>query len=210
MLPVLVGVALLAIVVVGLVARSRRAVRSPRPAAIDSFTLSEPWRRHVAAAQSAQRRYRELTRGVAEGPLRDRLADIERQVQQAVQECFDIARQGDGLDDALARLDTGSLTAQLERATDPTATTSLKSQLQSAGRIRTTRDDTDARLRLLTTRMGELVAQAAEISLGTGTADQFGTTDQLGSGVDDVVTQLEALRLALDDVNSTGRPSTSP
>ena len=66
------------------------------------------------------------------------------------------------------------------------------------------RDDTDSRLRLLTTRMGELVAQAAEVSVGTD------STDQLGTGVDDVVTQLEALRLALNDINSTGRPATSP
>jgi len=52
--------------------------------------------------------------------------------------------------------------------------------------------------------MGELVAQAAEVSVGTD------STDQLGTGVDDVVTQLEALRLALNDINSTGRPATSP
>jgi hypothetical protein len=57
---------------------------------------------------------------------------------------------------------------------------------------------------LLTTRMGELVAQAAEVSVGTD------TTELIGTGVGDVVTQLEALRLALDDVNATGRPTTSP
>jgi hypothetical protein len=80
----------------------------------------------------------------------------------------------------------------------------VQSQLDAASRIRATRDDTDARLRLLTTRMGELVAQAAEVSVGTD------TTDELGTGVGDVVTQLEALRLALNDVNNPGRPATSP
>ena len=93
---------------------------------------------------------------------------------------------------------------QLASATDEATRTSVQAQLQSAARIRATRDDTDSRLRLLTTRMGELVAQAAEVSVGTD------STDQLGTGVDDVVTQLEALRLALNDINSTGRPAASP
>lgn len=172
--------------------------------AIDPFTLSEPWRRHVAAAQATQRRYKEIARGTPDGPLRTRLGEIDLQVQHAVQECFGIARRGDELDDALARFDTGALNRQLEHADDDATRASVQSQLDSAGRIRSTRNDTDARLRLLTTRMGELVAQAAEVSVGTD------TTDELGSGVGDVVTQLEALRLALNEINSTGRPATSP
>ncbi|NMD24904.1 MAG: hypothetical protein GYA65_12045, partial [Actinobacteria bacterium] len=168
------------------------------------FTLSEPWRRHVAAAQTTQRRYLQIAGCAADGPLRDRLREIGAQVQHAVEECFAIARRGDALDDALARFDTGSLNRQLASAADEATRTSVQAQLQSAARIRATRDDTDSRLRLLTTRMGELVAQAAEVSVGTD------STDQLGTGVDDVVTQLEALRLALNDINSTGRPATSP
>ncbi len=171
---------------------------------IDPFTLSEPWRRHVAASQSAQRRFVETTRYTPEGPLRDRLGEIEVQVQQAVEECFGIARRGDELDAALSRFDTASLQRQLDVAGDDPTRASLSSQLASAGRIRSTRDETDAHLRLLTTRMGELVAQAAEVSVGTD------STEELGTGVGDVVTQLEALRLALNDVNNTGRPATSP
>ncbi len=172
--------------------------------AIDPFTLGERWRRHVAAAQSTQRRYKEIARSTPDGPLRERLAEIDRQVQHAVEECFGIARRGDELDDALRRFDTASLAAQLQRAGDDVTRASVQSQLDSAGRIRATRDDTDARLRLLTTRMGELVAQAAEVSVGTD------STDELGSGVGEVVTQLESLRLALNDINSTGRPAASP
>jgi hypothetical protein len=43
--------------------------------------------------------------------------------------------------------------------------------------------------------MGELVAQAAEVSVGAH------STAELGTGVDDVVTRLEGLRLALEEVN---------
>jgi hypothetical protein len=184
------------------VGRLRR--RRPKAIAIDAFVLSEPWRRHVASAQGSQRRYREVVSAAADGPLRDRLRAIDEQVRRAVEECWDIAKRGDELDDALRRLDVPALSARLERATDEPTRASVSAQLASAGRIRTTRDDTDARLRLLTTRMGELVAQAAEVSVGTD------TTDELGSAVDDVVTQLESLRLAVDDVNRTGRPSASP
>ena len=204
MVPVLVGLVVLAAGAAAGLARARRHRRGPRPIAIDPFTLSEPWRRHIAAAQATQRRYKEIIRSTPDGPLHTRLGEIDAQVQHAVQECFGIARRGDELDDALARFDTGALHRQLERAGDDATRASVQSQLDSASRIRTTRDDTDARLRLLTTRMGELVAQGAEVSVG---ADN---TDELGNGVGDVVTQLEALRLALNDINSTGRSATSP
>lgn len=199
MVPVVVGLVVLVVGAVVFLSRQRRR-GLPRKVSIDPFTLSEPWRRHVATAQATQRRYREIARTTPDGPLRDRLRDIDTQVDHAVEECFGIARRGDDLDDALARFDTGALNRQLERATDDTTRASIQSQLDSAARIRTTRDDTDSRLRLLTTRMGELVAQAAEVSVGTD------TTDELGSGVGDVVTQLEALRLALNELG----PATSP
>lgn len=203
MVPVLVGLAVIAVAAAAFVVRSRRLPRAARPKAIDPFTLGERWRRHVTTAQSAQRRYGEIAAATPDGPLRDRLRAIGAQVQQAVEECFAIARRGDDLDDALRRFDTASLQQQLTRATDDDSRASVQSQLDAAARIRATRDDTDARLRLLTTRMGELVAQAAEVSVGTD------TTDELGTGVGDVVTQLEALRLALNDVNNPGRPATS-
>lgn len=218
MVPVIVGLVVLAVGAVAFLVRGRRP-SLPRKVAIDPFTLGEPWRRHVAAAQATQRRYREIARSTPDGPLRERLRDIDTQVDHAVEECFGIARRGDDLDDALSRFDTGALNKQLEHAADEPTRASVQSQLASAARIRSTRDHTDSRLRLLTTRMGELVAQAAEVSVGTD------ATDELGTGVGDVVTQLEALRLALNDVNSgdvqsgdvhdgnlddPGRPATSP
>jgi hypothetical protein len=62
---------------------------------------------------------------------------------------------------------------------------------------------------MLNTRLGELLAHAAEVSVG---AD---TTSDLGSAVDDVVVQLESLRLAVEEVNNprpgdTGQASPSP
>ena len=204
--------AIVAILVVAagvVVATSRR--RSPRPKriAIDPFALSDPWRRSVSSAQSAQRRYTEIVRAIPAGPLRSKMESITAQVQRGVEECWLIAKRGDELDTALNRLDTTSLRTRLEASTDDATRTSLQAQLDSANRIRATRDDTEQRLRLLNTRVGELLAQAAEVSVG---AD---TTDELGSAVDDVVTQLESLRLAVEEINNprpgdAGQASSSP
>lgn len=205
--------AIIAIVVAAVVAAAAFVVRRRRPVRrsipIDSFTLSEPWRRYVSAAQAAQRRYTDIVAATAAGPLRSNMESITRQVQRAVEECWLIAKRGDELDVALNRLDRPSLRARLESSTDDATRASLQAQLDSAERIRATRNDTDQQLRLLNTRLGELLAQAAEVSVG---AD---TTSDLGSAVDDVVTQLESLRLAVEDVNNqrpggAGQASASP
>jgi hypothetical protein len=175
----------------------RRAIGGvSAPVHIDAFTIGEPWRRHVSAAQSTERRYDAIVKTVDPGPLRDRLTEIGRQVRRGVEEGWQIARRGDEVDAALRRLDTPSLQARLTRATDDATKASLQSQLDAGSRIRATRDDADHRLRTLNTRLDELVAQAAEVSLGTD------STAELGTGVDDVITQLEALRLAITDVNA--------
>ncbi|MGZ4673602.1 MAG: hypothetical protein ACXV5U_01235 [Ilumatobacteraceae bacterium] len=204
----LVAIAVAAIAAVTAVVRRRRP-RSERPMVIDPFTLSEPWRRYVSAAQAAQRRYSEIVASTPAGPLRTNMESITRQVRHGVEECWLIARRGDELDAALGRLDSASLRSSLERSTDDATRASLQAQLDSAQRIRATRDDTDQRLRLLNTRLGELLAQAAEVSVGSD------ATGELGSAVDDVVTQLESLRLAIDDVNNArpggnGQASPSP
>lgn len=204
-----------AIVAIGLIAvgaitafllRRRPALK---PMNIDPFVLSEPWRRSVSAAQASQRRYSEIVAATPAGPLRSNMESITRQVQRGVEECWLIAKRGDELDAALKRLDRPSLQARLDAARDEPTRSSLQTQLDSAERIRATRDDTDQRLRLLNTRLGELLAHAAEVSVG---AD---TTADLGSAVDDVVTQLESLRLAVEDINNprpgdAGQASPSP
>jgi hypothetical protein len=196
--------------VVAITAALRRRQRpGGRPVAIDPFALSEPWRRYVSAAQSAQRRYNEIVKATTPGPLRTSMESITRNVQRGVEECWLIAKRGDEVDRALNRLDSTELQARLDASTDDATRASLQAQLDAAQRIRTTRDDTDRQLRLLNTRLGELLAQAAEVSVGTD------TTSDLGSAVDDVVTQLESLRLAIEDVNNTrpgdaGQASASP
>jgi hypothetical protein len=203
---VAIGVAAVASAI-AVLRRHRRPAQ--RPLIIDSFVLGEPWRRHVSAAQSAQRRYADIVAATPSGPLRSNMQSITAQVQRGVEECWLIAKRGNELDTALRRLDSTSLQARLELTSDDATRTSLQAQLDAAQRIRTTRDDADQRLRLLNTRLGELLAEAAEVSVGSD------TTGELGSAVDDVVTQLQALRLAVEDVNDprpggAGQASSSP
>ncbi len=131
--------------------------------------------------------------------MRSRLAEIGHQVERSVDECWQIAKRGDQLDDTIRQLDGAALQSSFDRSTDQAQRTSLRSQLDSLDRVRAARDQTDERLRGLRTRLGELVSQAAEVSSGVD------HTDELGTAVDDVVTQLQALNQAVDEVNNTGR-----
>lgn len=180
----------------GLPSAGRRPRRSP---ARDPFAIGDPWRRHVVAAQSAQKRYTSIVTTMHEGPLRSRMADIGRQVDRGVDECWEIARHGDQLDDTIRSLDGVGLRARFERAPDDVTRASVQSQLDSLDRIRSARQQTEQRLHSLQTRLGELVSQAAEVSIGSD------ITAELGSAVDDVVVQLDALLQAVDEVNTTGR-----
>jgi hypothetical protein len=187
--------------------RRRKGASTPAAPALDPFTIGEPWRHHVQAAQSAQRRYRRIVEATPAGPLRDKLTEIGRQVDRGVVECWQIARRGDELDDAVEQLGGGSLRTRLERATDDATRSSLQAQLGSVDRLKTTRDQADAQLLLLNTRLGEVLAGAAEISVASSGS---GATDELGTAVDDVVEQLEALRLAVQDVDAVTRPAPIP
>jgi len=211
----IVAVIVLVIVIVGAVTLAlylRRRNLAPAAASgrgrVDPFTIGEPWRRHVAAAQAAQRRYRTLVQSLAAGPLKARMAEIGIQVDRGVNECWEIARRGHQLDGTIRDLDPASLKSRLERQPAEREAASLRAQLGSIDRIRAARDEAEAKLRMLQTRLGELVGQAAEVSTGVddataavNAADTSGAAGELGSAVDDVVTQLEALRLAIREVN---------
>ena len=168
---------------------------------IDPFTIREPWRQHVSGALAMQRRYARIVRELEPGPLRARLDEIGLKLEHGVRECWAIAQHGHRLDETILGLDGPSLRSRLERASDDTTQRSLQSQVDSLERIRTTRDEANRRLAALQARLGEVVSQAAEMRAG------IDHTAELGSAVDEVVIQLTALGMAVDEVNDTGRSS---
>ncbi|MCX6520183.1 MAG: hypothetical protein NTZ21_05940, partial [Actinobacteria bacterium] len=101
LVPVLIGIAVCAGAVV-LALRLRPSKQAAGKGGggttrVDPFGVGEPWRRHVAAAQSAQRRFAKIVASMNPGPLRSRMAEIGRQVDRGVDECWQIAKHGDQL-----------------------------------------------------------------------------------------------------------------
>jgi type IV secretory pathway TrbD component len=204
---ILVGLPIAAIVGVGAAAWAARvAVAIPKDASdaqhIDPFALQDPWRSFVRSAQQCRRKFDEAVRGAQHGPLRDRLTEIAGRLDDAVEECWRVARQGQALADARSQLDTRDAQRELASLdqTSPTQTKTaeaLQAQIASAQRLETTVNDARDRLRLLDARMDEAVARAIELSVEGGDADLRG----LGSDVDGLVGDMEALRQGLEEAD---------
>lgn len=218
---VVVGLPVAVAIGIGVVAYAARIGASmagggePRARRIDPFVLSEPWRRHVQSALSAKGRFDRTVRSTRSGPIKERLEELATKLDAAVNESWRIAVRGDEIDAALSQLNPQRAQAELQRLRDSTdahqaaAVASLEATIASGRRMQAVSTSTRSQLQLLDTRLEELVARAAEVSVGAGDGGV------LGNDVDDLVTSLEGLRLALEDTNRSapqinlGTPSTS-
>lgn len=213
---ILIGAPLLAAAGVGALAWGGRVLaavpRDPSTDRVEPFTLSDPWRSYVVGAQDAKARFDRVANDMERGPLRDRLTGLAERLEDGIDDSWRIAKRGNDISDALQRLDTVRTEAELAQLRlslgdrPPTAAAaktiqSLQAQIGSAQRLRATENDARDRLRLLDARFDELVARAVEVSLGTE------DSDVLGNDVDGLVTELEALRTALDETNSAANRS---
>lgn len=179
-------------------------VAMPKGAAaeqIDPFAVGEPWRQHVQGAIKARRRFDEALRS-ASGPQRQRLAEIGDRIRTGVDECWRIARRGDEIDAAVSRLKLPSAKSDLQllssrppdEATEATLA-SLRSQIESGERLKAQSAEVAQRLRLMEVRLSELAARASEVAIGASDQDTY------RSDVDDLISQLEGMRLALDETD---------
>jgi len=192
-----------------------RGVREPK---IDPFTLQEPWRRYVQEALQARNRFAQAVGTADTGPLKDRLTEIADRVADGVEECWKVARRGDLLAKARSQIDRPRVEAELASATAnadaPWAKGSaledrveaLQSQLGSAERMETVIRDADSRLQVLDARLDEAVTRAIELSVQASDTAELGT---LGSDVDQMVEEMEALRLALEETSGRATPGTA-
>ncbi len=205
---ILVGAPLAVAAGVGAIAWGGRVLaavpRDPTSDRVEPFSLSDPWRSYVVGAQDAKIRFDRVVRDMERGPLRDRLAGLADRLEDGIDESWRIAKRGDDIAGALTRLDTVRTRTELAQIrvdlgdsapSSAMAKTiqSLEAQLASADRLQTIADGARDRLRLLDARFDELVARAVEVSVGSG------DSDVLGNDVDGLVTELEALRMALED-----------
>lgn len=186
------------------------ALAMPKPPgriAIDPFAVSEPWRRFVTAAQRSGRNVHETVNRTDDGPLKVRMYEITQRLDAGLAEVWKVALRGDEIDDAVRRLDPTALRSKLstlerQAADSPSdditaAVSSVQAQLQSADRLKALSAETADRLRLAQTRLDELAARATEVSVGASDSTAF------ADDVDELVVEMESLRLAVDEVNDT-------
>ena len=188
--------------------------REGRPR-VDPFQLQEPWRRFVSDAQAAHGRLREIVRSSAPGPLRETLESISARLDEGVDEIWRICQQGHALVAARQRIDVDSPRrelADIERQPSETwaagtrlgqTADALRAQIASAERMDAVIEDAIGRVRLLDARLDEAVARAAELASGTGGTSLAAS---VSGDVEGIVTEMEALRLALDELDHRSVP----
>ncbi len=176
---------------------------------VDPRQLSAPWRGFVEEALDARARFERAVARTTPGPLRERLGVIGDRVGTGVEECWRIARQGDVLVGALGQVDVDDVLRQLDAlrvgggggapgSSRHRTEQALQAQLDSAARLEATARRAHDDLTLLNARLDEAVARAIELSVQAGTADQL---NSLGSDVDGLVGDMEALRQGLEEVS---------
>ena len=168
------------------------------PRRVDPFALREPWRFFVRDALRAQSRFTDALTNTEPGPLRDRLLEIGESLDNGVEQAWKAAQRGQQLTDARRRIDGPRLQRQLEGldATDPRRS-GLEAQLATHGRLAEREERTRNELESLDVRLDEAVAQVTELGTRAGDVDEL---DEVAASIGNVVRELEALRLGLDDV----------
>lgn len=190
----------------------RVALAIPRNAAgarVDPFAVDEPWRHAVMDANRARARFNEAIRTFQAGPLRDALHETDARLEEAVTECWNVAKQGQLISDARKRIDDRDVQWQLSQAaaaippggaatpTQAQTIASLNAQLASGQRmdqlIRSTYDE----LQLINARLDEAVTEAIELSV-TNRGD-LSPVSQDVAGIVDSLTSLRQAMSSMDD-----------
>jgi hypothetical protein len=214
---ILIGLPLAGVVAVGAAAFAARVVvavpRDDKGPRVDPMDLQDPWRQFVRDALDARRRFDGAVHDAPAGPLRDRLAEIAARIDDGIDDCWRVARQGNALSKARKRLDVRDAERELKEivagASDPPAENTplqhtveaLQAQLASAQRMDRTIGETKDQLRLIDARLDEAAARAIELSVNAGDVAELST---LSDDVDGLVGDLEALRQGMEE---TARPA---
>ncbi len=215
-LAILGGLPMAAAAVVGAAAWAARVAlavpRRPEGERVDPSSVAEPWRSFVREALQARTRFGQTAARARSGPLKDRLGEMARRLDQGVDECWRIARQGAVLESALDQLDVAEIRRELdqvradkerasgdgERASMERAEQAVLGQLATAERIELVSRDARSRLRALNAQLDEAVARGVELSLQTGPSVDL---SPLSADVDSLVGELESLRQALEETS---------
>jgi len=202
---------------------------------IEMAGLHEPWRHFVREAVDAEKRFQRAVSASSAGPLRDRLNEIGTRIDQGVHEVYRVARRGAALEGGLTTLEAdqarrhlSAVLNALPSAIQPAAWAAhgaggdiakvceeagvdrnwvqtieaLQAQVGSANRLESVARDARDRLALLDARLDEAVARAVELSLRAEDVAELGG---LGGDVEELVGEMESLRVALEEAGAAGR-----
>lgn len=182
--------------------------KAPERPSTDVRNLQEPWRGLMQGVLDARRRYDHAISSVQAGPLRDRLVEVGTRLDAAVDDAGRIARAGNTLSDGRQQIDVDAVRAELDAAraaprTERSDATiqAISAQLDSAERLDRTIYDTYDRLRLLDARLDETVTRTVELAVIQADA---GAVGGIGSEVDAIVSEMESLRLAVEETDAAG------
>lgn len=173
---------------------------------IDPLALSEPWRNYVGQAMSAQARFHRTVATIQPGPLKDRMLEVAKRVDDSVEESWAIGKRGHEIGQALRELGPTEVYQELLEAQASAKTPeqlrtlqALQSQYDTILRLDAVHTKARDQLRASQERLDELVARAVELK-ATGATD----ATALEHDVDAVVDEMEALRQAIEETRNTG------
>ena len=174
-----------------------RRVRDLSPR-IDPFALREPWRFFVKNALSAHKSFAEALTRADDGPLQERLIEIEVQMQHAVTVTWNVAQKGQQLTDARRRIDLAAVERMIATTDDddPRLAAAI-AQLESHTRLTFREDEAKTQLAVLDARFDEAIVRVAELATRTGLVIEI---EALADEVNDMVDGLDSLRVALDEI----------
>ena len=178
---------------------------------IDPFVLSEPWRGYVQSAQAAKLRFDRIVQGTRPGPLRDRLAGLAERLDEGIAELLADRQPGR----RHRRRARPARTRRRPSSSWPSSTAdrraagatpaleatvaSLEAQLASAQRMQAV-SQRRPRPACACSTPGSTSSSPVPSRCRVGAGDTGGLADE----VDGVVTELEALRLALEETTGRG------
>lgn len=209
---------------VAAVAAARRK-RDRRPEVIDPYAVPEPWRSFVRESLTAEAKFDQAVARSKPGPLHERLGAVSVRVHDGTRECWRVAHLGAAVDAELAVLNPDATSDALRRLQQHRAAraglagpggaadhgaddteAALAARLQAARKMQAAVQRVYDRLRVLTAQLHASVAGAVELSLDGGTG---AGADRLTDSVESAVTEIEALRRALEETTSGRSAPTS-
>jgi hypothetical protein len=212
-----IGVVTLVVANAGRIWSAKRPTAAPRvvPPERPEAALHPDERRRMQAAEDAVSGIRRAVCGLDTGPLRERLGEVATDTEDVLRDLRRLALQVAATRRASSQLDLPQLstdlrrlTSTLERSDDPDVVRDLqrsveavREQLRVGRRLSSTRVGLQTRIEAGTLGLQQLAAQVAEMVALAPAGDAW----KHGSLIDELSTQLDALRAGLSDAGAASR-----